>query len=288
MFLKVVDTEFQFMFLGVIARFITGLGMGLTLTPCYAYLPLFYKDTIEEKVSYTEIANGLGQGLGPLMGGLIYANKHYEDPIVAFVVLTAVILPFIIMWVPYDTTEYQGKLKKQLEQKIKEQEMMIKKKSEEEGGQGTIADISKELNIQKIEYYDPGVDTRTKLLQEEQNQVFKLKSKLSNLEDGANEEEIKFEYCKLFMTKMVFLYYMMTVVPTLGIQFLDPTLGPFVQSFYHKNSTVVGIMFSLTSFTYIILCPAGSRIIQRSKNIKLLLFFGCLLTGVSFLLIGPN
>lgn len=46
-------------------------------------------------------------------------------------------------------------------------------------------------------------------------------------------------------------------------------------------------MFSLTSFTYIVLCPVGSRIIRNSKNIKFLLFCGCFFTGVSFLLIGP-
>lgn len=60
MFTKLSKKEVSFLLLASVARFITGIGIGLTLTPCYSYLPLFYKSTIEEKVSNTEISNGLG------------------------------------------------------------------------------------------------------------------------------------------------------------------------------------------------------------------------------------
>lgn len=93
---------------------------------------------------------------------------------------------------------------------------------------------------------------------------------------------------KLMGNKIIFLLYVVTILPTLGVLFLDPTLEPFVVNQYKVSPSTAGVMFALNAFAYVVLCPLGSYLIVKVPNVRLMLFFGVLATGICFIIMGPD
>ena len=78
------------------------------------------------------------------------------------------------------------------------------------------------------------------------------------------------------------------MLPTCGLLFLDPTLGPYLSSEYFLSSDQIGLVFGLNSILYITLCPLFSRYITRLKNKRICLLLGCLINGTAFICLGPD
>lgn len=81
---------------------------------------------------------------------------------------------------------------------------------------------------------------------------------------------------------------LMTMVPAVGLLFLDPTLAPYLESSYSLESGIIGLIFAATSLLYVALCPLGSAIVRRLQNNRVLLFAGCFFIGIGFIWLGPS
>lgn len=64
-------------------------------TPLYAYIPVLYPNSVEEKVAIAEIFSALGFLLGPVVGSLLYALGGYLVPFLVFGTLALVLVPVI-------------------------------------------------------------------------------------------------------------------------------------------------------------------------------------------------
>lgn len=82
--------------------------------------------------------------------------------------------------------------------------------------------------------------------------------------------------------------FIITILPTMGLLFLDPTLAPYIESQYGVGPFLIGIVFAANSLLYMVFCPICSIITIKVENNKILLFGGCLVQGLSFLFLGPD
>jgi MFS family permease len=67
-----VKEKFYYVLLGCLARFVTGSGEGMFISPAFSLIPQFYKDSVEKKIGLMEAIAGFGLSVGPLIGGLMY------------------------------------------------------------------------------------------------------------------------------------------------------------------------------------------------------------------------
>jgi MFS family permease len=61
-----------FFMLASILRFLQGTGDVLLQITCYSVITSMFKDDISKYIVYIEIAAGIGLGLGPSIGSLVY------------------------------------------------------------------------------------------------------------------------------------------------------------------------------------------------------------------------
>ena len=66
------DDKFLFIFLSMFLKFLTGVGIGLFLTPAFSYIPNLYVNEIEYVMTIVEFVTGLGLSLGPFVGWFLY------------------------------------------------------------------------------------------------------------------------------------------------------------------------------------------------------------------------
>ena len=59
-----------------------------------------FADNIMRHISYIEIAVGLGLGIGPLVGGYLYAWAHYENTMYIFGGLNLITMVFCYFAIP--------------------------------------------------------------------------------------------------------------------------------------------------------------------------------------------
>lgn len=70
--LKYIQNKYIFILVGCVLRFINGLVEGIISTVIYAFLPIFYPDTLSEKFSYLELSFSVACTSGAFIGGLLY------------------------------------------------------------------------------------------------------------------------------------------------------------------------------------------------------------------------
>lgn len=67
------------------------------MTPLYAYIPLLFPDSIEQKIAITEVFTSIGFLIGPMFGSLLYELGGYTLPFFLFAGLSFLlggIMPF--------------------------------------------------------------------------------------------------------------------------------------------------------------------------------------------------
>jgi hypothetical protein len=73
------------------------------MTPLYAYIPILYPDSIEQKISIAEVFSSLGyllgtcynNAIGPVFGSLLYGLGGYVAPFLVFGTLSIILVPII-------------------------------------------------------------------------------------------------------------------------------------------------------------------------------------------------
>ena len=64
-------------------------------TPLYAYIPVLYPKSVEEKVAIAEVFGASGFLLGPVVGSLLYSLGGYLVPFLVFGTLALILVPII-------------------------------------------------------------------------------------------------------------------------------------------------------------------------------------------------
>jgi MFS family permease len=65
------------------------------MTPLYAYIPILFPESIEQKVSIAEVFAALGFLLGPVVGSLLYSLGGYLTPFLVFGCIALLLVPLI-------------------------------------------------------------------------------------------------------------------------------------------------------------------------------------------------
>jgi hypothetical protein len=73
-----------------------------------------------------------------------------------------------------------------------------------------------------------------------------------------------------------------------SLTFFDPTLSIYLDEFYDENAEYSGFILSLKEFIYICFCPLCTKILIKTKNPRILVYFGAICLVSSMLLFGPD
>lgn len=71
------------------------------MTPCFSYLPVLYKDNLEEVVGYIEAVAGIGLSMGPVIGGVLNEYLGYESTFLFNIFISLIIIPLEFKYIPY-------------------------------------------------------------------------------------------------------------------------------------------------------------------------------------------
>lgn len=93
-----------FIAISIIARVFQGLGLSAYLAIAYAYIPLLYPTSVEQKIGIMEMLTGVGLMLGPLIGGLLFELGGYQTPFYSMAALFFVVIPLIWNNLPPDNS----------------------------------------------------------------------------------------------------------------------------------------------------------------------------------------
>ena len=69
-------------------------------TPSYSFLPLYYKDRLENIIGYIEAFANFGDMLGPLIGGFFYDIGGYLAPFMFGAFICLLMIPLILRFEP--------------------------------------------------------------------------------------------------------------------------------------------------------------------------------------------
>ncbi|EGR27814.1 major facilitator superfamily protein, putative [Ichthyophthirius multifiliis] len=163
--IKYIINEYIFITITLIARFILGIvffnnyiikfkynliqkGAAFFSTPAYSYLPIFYRDTFEEKCGWMETMCGLGLMIGPLLGALlVYFGENIYLYIYIFIYLYIYIFIYLQIPILIQLIPSQNDLNYQQETLIKDQESSKEQTIELD------EEITEEINISYIDLF---------------------------------------------------------------------------------------------------------------------------------------
>ncbi|EGR27815.1 lipase family protein, putative [Ichthyophthirius multifiliis] len=133
--------------------------------------------------------------------------------------------------------------------------------------------------------------TIAQALQEEiivKEQQSSLSGSSQNSENEQIKDYVEISYKEIFRDRYLIFNYILILLPSCGLLFLDPTMGIYFNKVYGLDDLWVGLLFSVGTVTYLILSPLGTYMIKYVKNYSLLLFIGTFITGLSFIFLGPD
>ena len=76
--ITVIKNAQMFKYIAVLVRFFQGLGDILIQITSYTIITTVFSDNVTKYISYIEITVGLGLGLGPALGSVIFTEVGYE------------------------------------------------------------------------------------------------------------------------------------------------------------------------------------------------------------------
>ncbi|KAL4453663.1 hypothetical protein ABPG74_009559 [Tetrahymena malaccensis] len=95
-----INRKWVFITVTLLARIILGVGQSLFSTPAYAYIPLLYKSTFEEKCGWMESVCGFGLMVGPLLGSVLIQLWGYVTPFIFFAGVSILLIPILHHYIP--------------------------------------------------------------------------------------------------------------------------------------------------------------------------------------------
>lgn len=82
--IALMKNPWRFFIVAVIFRFIQGLGDAVLQITSYSMITALYADQMMKYVGYIEIAIGIGLGMGPTIGSIVYSFMKYEGTMYFF------------------------------------------------------------------------------------------------------------------------------------------------------------------------------------------------------------
>lgn len=86
-----------FYIVAILARFTQGLGDIMLQITCYSVISAVFHDDVLRQISYIELSVGVGLGLGPTIGSILYFHFGYVWTMYSFGVLNTFSL--VMSWV---------------------------------------------------------------------------------------------------------------------------------------------------------------------------------------------
>ncbi len=99
-FVFMLEEKWLFISATLFSRLLLGIGNALFSTPAFAYIPLLYKSTFEEKCAYMESSVALGLMIGPILGSLLLELYGYVCPFIFFAVIAFMLVPAFNRLIP--------------------------------------------------------------------------------------------------------------------------------------------------------------------------------------------
>ena len=90
-----IENRTLFIILSFSFRLIGGVAWGLIWVAAYAMTSIKFPDSIQSKIAFLEAANGAGQFVGPIFGGLTYQFTNFFVPFLLFSTIFLLFLPFL-------------------------------------------------------------------------------------------------------------------------------------------------------------------------------------------------
>ena len=111
-----------FIILSFAFRLIGGVAWGLIWVAAYAMTSIKFPESIQSKIALLEAANGAGQFVGPIFGGITYQFTNFFMPFLLFSIIFLCFLPFLRRKLTGDLDK--NDLKEHSKQKIRYSELL--------------------------------------------------------------------------------------------------------------------------------------------------------------------
>lgn len=82
--LAYIQDPMAFIIIGVLLRFFQGAGDIFLQITCYTIITNIFADQVNIYISYIEIVVGVGLGLGPVIGSLVYSSLNFSGTMYLF------------------------------------------------------------------------------------------------------------------------------------------------------------------------------------------------------------
>ena len=89
--------KFIFLFINTFYLF---KGQGLIYAPVYSFLPILYRDTLEDKIANIEAVSGFGFSVSPFVSGVLFGLGGWELPFIFDIIFTLLIIPVCLKHLP--------------------------------------------------------------------------------------------------------------------------------------------------------------------------------------------
>eukprot|EP00347_Sterkiella_histriomuscorum_P014772 403359588 len=240
-----------FFWASMIARFFQGMGDAFIQTSSFSLITIEFQDDQEKYLGWAEAATGMGLAIGPTLGSLVYEEVQYLYTFVIFGGL--LMLGGILIFVMLPNRLNEGFMLKPNQDKLE-----VKMVTE---GKLVIEDVS--------------------VIDESQ---FQQQQSSNNIKSDIHKE----------VTYGMFLRNPRCLITLIGcsmvnvlIDFLNSILSVQLQKYYHLSEGLIGFIFAIPFFVYVIGFYFVSKIVVKFDK-RISIFISFVISSLSLFLTGPS
>eukprot|EP00347_Sterkiella_histriomuscorum_P000894 403374114 len=269
--ISLVDADMPqaFFWASMVARFFQGMGDAFIQTSSFSLITIEFSDDQEKYLGWAEAATGMGLAIGPTLGSLVYEEVQYLYTFVIFGGL--LILGGILIFIMLPSRLNEG--------------FMIKSKSDNTHVQQSNKH-SKSIENSKSQSLQPHKNTLTRHDSQEsmfQNKLVKMVTE-NKFNDANDESQIQMQqslkltqsHIHKEVTYRMFLKNPRCLITLIGcsmvnvlIDFLNSILSVQLQKYYHLSEGIIGFIFAIPFFVYVIGFYFVSKIVVKfDKRIR--------------------
>lgn len=257
-----VNDSTMFIASSIIIRCLEGLGAAAFSTASYTYIMYTFSNGVSAAFGITETFIGIGETIGPAVGGGLYALGGYGLPFYvlgSFVILTIPLSWFILK--PINEPVSDG---------ITDEEQHDCKSSR-----------SREA------------DEQTCLLCSPSSSTFESGASSSDpLIDDPSEDRSRVttevSYWNLIRIPEIVVVSLVVIIISNSQAFLEPTIEPHFEKSLSKDANFVAIVFLVMAIAYAVMSPTTGYFAGGIINKYTLMLSGLSISSVGLLLLGPS
>lgn len=275
-----VDEGSWFIASSLVMRSLEGLGAAAFSTASYTYIMHTFPDDVSAAMGLTETFIGIGETIGPAIGGGLYAVGGYGLPFFvlgSFVLLTIPLCAFVLK--PISDEEEPPASK----------DTIVPSPSSD----CVVAESSVQTPITPLsrgnDESPPSTVISSPQLPPSSSSSTSLSTSLSidsSSYQSSQPAVVNGTYWKLIRIPEIIVVSLVVIVISQSQAFLEPTIEPHFSTF-GLDASFVAFTFLLMAVAYAISSPLSGWIASR-VNKTLLMVFGLLLSSVGLLLLGPS